>query len=54
MSNPGRVWSFSEVQDLRAKGLSVEEARKMAEMRMTFKASRLWTKGEFVKQKGLF
>ena len=39
--NPGRCWNFSEVLDLKAKGVSREEALKLAEARMLMKGGAL-------------
>jgi hypothetical protein len=41
----GRVWTYSEVAELRKRGYSVQEARSVAEARMLLDASQMWCKG---------
>ena len=41
MKNPGRCWTWSDLAQLRGK--SREEALKIAEARMMFEASKVWT-----------
>lgn len=42
--NPGRVWSFGEVSALKARGVTTEEAQKLAEVKQLLHASALWVR----------